>query len=120
MCVTRYVSLVCAADTDSCWNIGVVFYTCTNHTHTLRLGLIPALMRIHQESCTFRESAIRDLAISIQLLEKARSEYRAALLWMKNVSMKLQNPDYRDQLAKFREVCVCVGGGSHTFSCRTN
>ena len=78
------------------------------HTHTLRLGLIPALMRIHQESCTFRESAIRDLAISIQLLEKARSEYRAALLWMKNVSMKLQNPDYRDQLAKFREVCVCV------------
>ena len=86
----------------------MVFYTCTNHTHTLRLGLIPALMRIHQESCTFRESAIRDLAISIQLLEKARSEYRAALLWMKNVSMKLQNPDYRDQLAKFREVCVCV------------
>ena len=92
----------------------------TTHTHTLRLGLIPALMRIHQESCTFRESAIRDLAISIQLLEKARSEYRAALLWMKNVSMKLQNPDYRDQLAKFREVCVCVGGGSHAFSCRTN
>ena len=90
------------------------------HTHTLRLGLIPALMRIHQESCTFRESAIRDLAISIQLLEKARSEYRAALLWMKNVSMKLQNPDYRDQLAKFREVCVCVcvGGGSHAFSYR--
>ena len=27
------VSLVCAAETDSCWNIGVVFYTCTNHTH---------------------------------------------------------------------------------------
>lgn len=79
----------------------------TTHTNTHRLGLIPALMRIHQESCTFRESAIRDLAISIQLLEKARSEYRAALLWMKNVSMKLQNPDYRDQLAKFREVCVC-------------
>ena len=83
----------------------MVSYT---HVHTHRLGLIPALMRIQQESLTFRDSAIRDLAISIQLLEKARSEYRAALLWMKDVSMKLQNPNYRDQLAKFREVCVCV------------
>jgi len=70
-------------------------------------------MRIQQESLTFRDSAIRDLAISIQLLEKARSEYRAALLWMKDVSVKLQNPDYRDQLAKFREVCVYV----HVHTC---
>jgi len=65
-------------------------------------------MRLHQESFTFRESAIRDLANSIHLLEKARSEYRAALLWMKDVSMKLQNPDYHNQLAKFREVCECM------------
>ena len=65
-------------------------------------------MRLHQESFTFRESAIRDLANSIHLLEKARSEYRAALLWMKDVSMKLQNPDYHNQLTKFREVCECM------------
>lgn len=49
-------------------------------------------------------SAIQDLDLSIKTLEQARTEYRAALLWMKNVSEKLQNPDYRDQLAKFREV----------------
>ena len=57
-------------------------------------------------------SAIWDLDLSIQTLEKSRTEYRAALLWMKNVSEKLQNPDYRDQLARFRavgvHVCVCV------------
>ena len=59
---------------------------------------------MQQELITFRASAIKDLDVSIQTLEKARTEYRAALLWMKNVSDKLQNPDYSDQLAKFREV----------------
>ena len=54
----------------------------------------------------FRVTAIRDLGLSIQRLQKARTEYRAALLWMKDVSEKLQNPDYRNQLFKFREVCV--------------
>ena len=54
----------------------------------------------------FRVTAIRDLGLSIQRLQKARTEYRAALLWMKDVSEKLQNPDYRNQLFKFREVCT--------------
>ena len=53
---------------------------------------------------TFMHSAIKDLAQSIQTLEKSRTEYRAALLWMRDVSEKLKNPDYRDQLSKFREV----------------
>ena len=56
----------------------------------------------------FQSTAIRDLNFSIQRLEKARTDYRAALLWMKNVSEKLQNPDYYNQLAKFREVCYTV------------
>ena len=56
----------------------------------------------------FRVTAIRDLGISIQRLQKARTEYRAALLWMKDVSEKLHNPDYRNQLFKFREVCACL------------
>ena len=56
----------------------------------------------------FRVTAIRDLSLSIQRLQKARTEYRAALLWMKDVSEKLQNPDYRNQLFKFREVCVHI------------
>ena len=39
-------------------------------------------------------------------MEKARKEYRAALLWMKDVSEKLHNPDLKDQLANFRKVGV--------------
>ena len=57
---------------------------------------------------TFEASALSDLTISIQTLEKARTDYRAALLWMKDVSGKLHNPDYRDQLVRFREVSTDV------------
>ena len=57
---------------------------------------------------TFEASALSDLSTSIQTLEKARRDYRAALLWMKDVSGKLHNPDYRDQLVRFREVSADV------------
>ncbi len=70
----------------------------------LRMDVLPPLVRMQQEFATFKGSAITDLDYSIHTLEKARTEYRAALLWMKNVSEKLKNPDYRDQLSKFREV----------------
>ena len=73
--------------------------------------MIPPLLRMHSEFAVFRDSAIKDLNFSIQSLEKARTEYRAALLWMKDVSEKLHNPDYKDQLIRFREVCEERGGG---------
>lgn len=69
-----------------------------------RLNMVPALMRMYSEFAVFQNTALRDLSLSIQQLEKARTEYRAALLWMKDVSEKLENPDYRNQLARFREV----------------
>lgn len=69
-----------------------------------RMKTIPSMMRLHQEFSTFSNTAIKDLTESIQQLEKARADYRAALLWMKNVSDKLHNPDYPNQLTRFREV----------------
>ncbi len=69
-----------------------------------RLNLVPSLVRMRNEFLVFRDSAVTDLDMSIQQLEKARTEYRAALLWMRDVSDKLQNPDYKDQLIRFREV----------------
>lgn len=69
-----------------------------------RMDTLSPIVRMQQEFATFKASAISDLDYSIRTLEKARTEYRAALLWMKKVSEKLQDPDYRDQLAKFREV----------------
>jgi hypothetical protein len=73
-----------------------------------RLTVLPGLQRLYQEMATFEASALSDLTISIQTLEKARTDYRAALLWMKDVSGKLHNPDYRDQLVRFRESQAAV------------
>ena len=69
-----------------------------------RMKTIPPMMRLHQEFSTFSRTAIKDLTESIQRLEKSRADYRAALLWMKDVSEKLHNPDYPNQLTRFREV----------------
>ena len=62
------------------------------------------LLRLGHEVSIFSCSALKDLQGSIQGLEKSRSEYRAALLRMKKVSQKLNNPDQKDQLVRFREV----------------
>ena len=78
--------------------------TLFTHTHTHRLGLLPALARMQSECAVFESTAIRDLNFSIDRLEKARTDYRAALLWMKDVSERLRNPDYQNQLVRFREV----------------
>lgn len=70
---------------------------------------VEPIFRLQQEFFTFSHTAIGDLSESIKRLEKARVDYRAALLWMKDVSARLHNPDAREQLAKFREVILfCV------------
>lgn len=37
-------------------------------------------------------------------MEQSRTEYRGALLWMKDVSQEL-DPDTQKQMEKFRKVC---------------
>ena len=76
----------------------------TEHGVFARMKTVPPMIRLHQEFCTFSNNAISDLNESIRRLEKSRVDYRAALLWMKNVSEKLHDPDQRNQLARFREV----------------
>jgi len=68
-----------------------------------RLGIRAPLMRLQQEVETFRQRAIADCAVTLQRMEKARTEYRAALLWMKDISENL-DPDTHKQLEKFRTV----------------
>ena len=52
---------------------------------------------------TFRERAIEDTRRTVEEMEKARTEYRASLAWMKDVSHEL-DPDTYKQLDKFRKV----------------
>ncbi|XP_063951740.1 islet cell autoantigen 1-like isoform X4 [Lytechinus pictus] len=68
-----------------------------------RLALRPPLARLYQEIETFRYRAISDTLMTINRMEGARCEYRAALLWMKDISKEL-DPDTYKQLEKFRKV----------------
>ncbi|XP_056315622.1 islet cell autoantigen 1-like isoform X2 [Danio aesculapii] len=68
-----------------------------------RLALCTPLHRLEQEVETFRRRAIADSLLTVGRMEKARTEYRAALLWMKASSQEL-DPDTYKQLEKFRMV----------------
>ncbi|XP_043474219.1 islet cell autoantigen 1-like protein [Leptopilina heterotoma] len=79
-----------------------------------RLALRAPLVRLYQEVETFRQRAIEDTLQNVQSLEKARTEYRAALNWMKNISQEL-DPDTTKQLEKFRKVQTRVRRGKASF-----
>ncbi|KAA0713244.1 Islet cell autoantigen 1-like protein [Triplophysa tibetana] len=74
-----------------------------------RMALCPPLYRMEQEVETFRRRAIADTLLTVSRMEKARTEYRGALLWMKDVSQEL-DPDTYKQLEKFRKVQAQVRG----------
>lgn len=60
------------------------------------------LLRLLQEVDTFRSRAIIDTHLTIQAMERERTEYRAALSWMKSASSQL-DPDTGRGLDKFRK-----------------
>ncbi|XP_077431478.1 islet cell autoantigen 1 [Vanacampus margaritifer] len=68
-----------------------------------RLALRKPLCRLHQEVETFRFRAISDTWLTVKRMEQSRTEYRGALLWMKDVSAEL-DPDTSKQMDKFRKV----------------
>ena len=61
------------------------------------------LVRLFQEVETFRHRAIGDSWQTVNRMERLRSEYRAALLWMADISKELDPEAYR-KLDKYREV----------------
>ncbi|XP_047351945.1 islet cell autoantigen 1 isoform X1 [Vespa velutina] len=79
-----------------------------------RLALRVPLGRLYQEVETFRQRAIEDTLQNVQSMEKARTEYRAALSWMKNISQEL-DPDTSKQLERFRKVQTRVRQGKLAF-----
>ncbi|XP_015110020.1 islet cell autoantigen 1 [Diachasma alloeum] len=79
-----------------------------------RLALRAPLVRLYQEVETFRQRAIEDTLQNVQCMEKARTEYRAALSWMKNISQEL-DPDTSKQLERFRKVQMRVRRGKAAF-----
>uniref|UniRef100_A0A670IEC1 Islet cell autoantigen 1 like n=4 Tax=Podarcis muralis TaxID=64176 RepID=A0A670IEC1_PODMU len=68
-----------------------------------RLALGTALSRLGQELATFSRRAVSDTLLTINRMEQARTEYRGALLWMKDASQEL-DPDTCKQMETFRKV----------------
>ena len=68
-----------------------------------RLTLRVPLVRLFQEVETFRHRAIGDTWQTVNRMEALRSEYRAVLLWMADISKELDPEAYR-KLDKYREV----------------
>lgn len=68
-----------------------------------RMLLRLPLVRLANEVDTFRAQAIKDTLMTVRKMEQARTEYRGALLWMRNVSTEL-DPDTGNKLEKFRRV----------------
>ncbi|KAM8933870.1 islet cell autoantigen 1-like protein [Pelodytes ibericus] len=72
-----------------------------------RLAICTPLSRLEQEMATFSGRAVSDTLLTINRMETARTEYRGALLWMKDVSQEL-DPDTYKQMEKFRKVQIQV------------
>ncbi|KAL3998489.1 Arfaptin-like domain family protein [Acanthocheilonema viteae] len=66
-----------------------------------RLQIRNPLLRFFGELHVFTERAILDCADTVDAAEKARTEYRGSLLWMKKTSKEL-DPDAENILEKFR------------------
>ena len=67
-----------------------------------RMTVRVPLLRLYHEVDTFRGRAIKDTQNTLNIMEKERTEYRAALSWMKSVSTQL-DPDTGKGLEKFRK-----------------
>ncbi|GAU96549.1 hypothetical protein RvY_07979 [Ramazzottius varieornatus] len=72
------------------------------------------LIRLAQDTLTYRRCAVTDTERKIEQMEDTRTEYRGALLWMKNVSEEL-DPDTYKRLERFRKVQAQVRAKKERF-----
>nr|XP_042116235.1 islet cell autoantigen 1-like protein isoform X5 [Peromyscus maniculatus bairdii] len=79
-----------------------------------RLALCTPLSRLKQEVATFSQRAVSDTLMTINRMERARTEYRGALLWMKDASQEL-DPDTFKQMEKFKKVQIQVRNSKGSF-----
>lgn len=91
-------------------NSGKAIYFCGQQRMSVRVPLL----RLHHEVDIFRCRAISDTVTTMKYMEKERTEYRAALSWMKSLSMQL-DPDNGKGLDKFRRAQSAVRIGKDNF-----
>ncbi|EDO48934.1 predicted protein [Nematostella vectensis] len=92
-----------AADKSKAGKMMIAVGKAQSYTAQQRLSLRTPLVRLYQEIETFRYRAISDTALTIGRMEGSRTDYRASLLWMSDISKEL-DPEEWKRLDKFREV----------------
>ncbi|XP_060865857.1 islet cell autoantigen 1 [Metopolophium dirhodum] len=88
--------------------------SCMAQSGQERIGLRTPLARLHQEIETFCLRAVEDTQGDVKRMENARTDYRAALNWMKDISQEL-DPDTNSQLDKFKNVQTKVKKSKQQF-----
>ena len=88
---------------ESSWTHAHCFWETMSFIANQRILLRNPLVRLYQDIETFQYRAVTDTYDTIHKMESARTAYRAALLWMKDISAKL-DPDTYKQLERFRKV----------------
>ncbi|KAL5259295.1 hypothetical protein ACHWQZ_G009660 [Mnemiopsis leidyi] len=68
-----------------------------------RNSLYPSITRLMTDLGVFQQKAVQDCSFTVDRMEQCRTEFRASLLWLDNISQQL-NPEDREQLEKFRKV----------------
>lgn len=79
-----------------------------------RMNMRNPLLRLYHEVETFRGRAVTDTRMTINAMERARTEYRAALSWMKAASAQL-DPDTGKGVHKFRKAQAQVRESKQAF-----
>ena len=102
-CLGRFLKEYGKADKTRGGKLMVAVGKTMGYSGQQRLTIRVPLVRLYQEVETFRQRAIDDTMTTVRRMEKARTQYRGALAWMKNVSQEL-DPDTYKQLEKFRKV----------------
>ncbi|ALC43018.1 CG10566 [Drosophila busckii] len=73
------------------------------------------LLRLQHEVDVYRCRAVKDTEQTLQTMEKERTEYRAALSWMKHTASQDMDPDTGKGLDKFRTAQAHVRAAKHNF-----
>ncbi|KAH8398162.1 hypothetical protein KR215_008192 [Drosophila sulfurigaster] len=73
------------------------------------------LLRLQHEVDVYRYRAVKDTELTLQTMEKERTEYRAALAWMKHTASQDMDPDTGKGLDKFRTAQAHVRAAKHNF-----
>lgn len=80
---------------------------CISYCGQQHMKMRAPLVRLQHEVDTFTGRAIKDTYVTVQAMESERTEYRAALGWMKAASAQL-DPDKGRGLDKFRNAQMYV------------